>query len=376
MNFRHAFLVARIRGIPIRIDVTFLLALPFFAYSFGQSFSGAARLAGTRPEHLVGSPWLWGLLLAIALFASVLVHELGHSLYAVQRGGKVRSITLYMVGGVSELASPPRNEALMALVGPLTSLILGGVFVGLARLTTGTGSPNLSFGLFYLGQLNVVLGVFNLLPAFPMDGGRVLRGALARRIGPIRATRIAASVGRAFAIVFAVLGFLSLNVLLLFISFVVYAGAEAEARDVLVRAALGDLRVRDFMSPLGTGIAEEDTLLDVGERMMRERRTAYPVSRDGRVVGFVTADTVKQVPVDARSRIFARDALRPAAVVDAGEKVVDALHLLGAGGGTEVAVIDSGRLVGTLSQLDIAWGLELRELGHPGARAGSIRPPR
>ncbi len=373
MNFRSAFLVARVRGIPIRIHVTFLLVLPFLAYSFGQSFAAAARLAGTPPERLVGSPWLWGLALAIALFASVLVHELAHSLYALRQGGKVRSITLHMVGGVSELTAAPRREALMALAGPATSLVLGGIFVGLAQLASGTALPNVSFGLFYLGQLNLVLGVFNLLPAFPMDGGRILRGVLARRMGPVRATRIAARIGRVFAVLFAMLGFLSLNILLLFISFVVYVGAEAEARDVLVRAALGDLRVRDFMSPIEAGVSANETLLGVGDRMIRERRTAYPVSDDERVVGFVTVDSVKRVLPDGRSRTLAREALLPATVIDAEERLVDALHLLGEAGMPEIAVVHAGRLVGTLSRLDIARGLELRELGHPEARAGASR---
>jgi CBS domain-containing protein len=278
-----------------------------------------------------------------------------------------------MIGGVSELAAPPRNEALMALAGPATSLVLGGIFAGLARLATGADLPNVSFALFYLGQMNLVLGAFNLLPAFPMDGGRILRGALARKIGLVRATRIAARIGRAFAILFAVLGFLSLNLLLVFVSFVVYAGAEAEARDVLVRAALEGLRVRDFMSPLEAAVAADETLLAVADRMMRERRTRYPVSDEGRVVGFVTVDAVKRVPRDDRGRTRAREVVRPAKVVDAGEMLAGALHLLGEAGAQEIAVVDAGRLVGTLSQLDVVRGLELRELAEPqaGPRTGA-----
>ena len=369
MGFKSSFPIGRIHGIPIRIHVTFLLVIPFLAYSFGQRFAEAARLAGATPGRLAGPPWLWGLAVSMALFASVLVHELAHSLYALRHGGKVRSITLHMVGGVAELATPPRNEALMALAGPATSLALGGIFVGLARLTAGTDQPNVTFGLFYLGQLNLVLGLFNLLPAFPMDGGRVLRGALARKIGIVRATRIAARFGRAFALLFAVAGFLTLNIVLLFISFVVHVGAEAEARDVLVRAALGEAKVRDFMSPLEAGVSGGETLLGVGDRMIRERRTAYPVSDEGRVVGFVTAESVKRVPPEDRGRRLAREALRPAAVADAGARLVDALHLFGQGGLHVIAVVDAGRLVGTLSQLDFARGLELRELGQPQAGA-------
>lgn len=374
MNFKSSFLVARVRGIPIRIHVTFLLVLPFLAYSFGQSFAEAARLAGIPTGRLLGAPWLWGLAIAVALFASVLVHELAHSLYALRHGGKVRSITLHMIGGVAELAAPPRSEALMALAGPTTSLVLGGLFIGISRLVAGAAMPNVSFALFYLGQLNLVLGVFNLLPAFPMDGGRILRGALARRVGLVRATRVAARIGRAFAVVFAVLGFLSLNIVLLFISFVVHAGAEAEAREVILRATLGDLRVAEFMSALEAGVAADETVLAVADRMVRERRTAYPVSDGGRVIGFVTADALKRVRPESRGDTLVREAVRPGAVVDAGEKLMDALHLFAESGGPVIAVLRDGRLVGTLSQLDVARGIELHELVHPEPRAGGIRP--
>ena len=361
MGSTMSFRVARIRGIPIRVDVTFLLVLPFLAYAFGHGFVEAARLAGVPPERIAGPPWAWGLGIALALFGSVLVHELAHSLYALRRGGKVRSITLLMIGGVSELDAPPRGEAAMALAGPATSAALGGLFVGLARLTTAAGLPSVSFALFYLGQLNLVLCAFNLLPAFPMDGGRILRGALARRMVPVRATAIAARLGRAFALVFAVLGFLSLNVMLLFISFVVYVGAEAELRHVLVQDALGDLRVRDLMSSLDRGESADGTLAGAAARMIRERRTAYPVVDDGRVVGFVTASAVKRVAPAARHRALVRDALAPATVVDAGARLADVLPLL-AQARPELVVVEAGRLVGTLSQLDVSRGLDLREL--------------
>lgn len=375
MDSTTSFRVARIRGIPIRLHITFLLVLPFLAYSFGQGFVEAARLAGVPPGQIVGSPWLWGLGIALGLFCSVLIHELAHSLYALRRGGKVRSITLLMIGGVAELAAPPRGEAAMALAGPATSAALGGAFVALSRITGAAGLPSVSFALFYLGQLNLVLCAFNLLPAFPMDGGRILRGALVRRMGPVRATRIAARFGRAFALLFAALGLLSLNILLLIISFVVYVGAEAELRQVVVQAALGDLRVREFMTPLERGVGANEALLGVAPRMIRERRTAYPVVDDGRVVGFITAGAVKRIDPDARDRVLARDVVRPAAVVDAAAKLADALHLL-AELGPEIAVMDADRLVGTLSQLDVARGLDLLDLapGADGYRSTQSRP--
>src|SRR5690606_23610195 len=132
-----------------------------------------------------------------------------------------------------------RQEAMMAFVGPLTSIVLGAVLYGVAILLRGTGSWNLQFAVFHVALLNVALAVFNLLPAFPMDGGRVLRGLLTGRMGLIRATRVAATLGQIFAVLFAFLGVASGNLFLLLIAFFVFVGAQAETRAILVKTLLG-----------------------------------------------------------------------------------------------------------------------------------------
>ncbi len=374
MDTRGGLQIGTIRGIPIRIHVSFLLVLPLLAYAFGRSFIEAARLAGVPPERLSGSPYLWGLGIALALFVSVLIHELAHSLYALSKGGAVRSITLLMIGGVSRIARPPRTpgqEAAMAVVGPLTSLALGALFFGIFRATLGLRSFDVSFACFYLAQLNLFLGLFNLLPAFPMDGGRVLRGLLTRSKGPVRATQIAAAVGKAFAVLFGIVGLLWGNFILVIIAFFVFIGAEGEERDVLARALLGDLRVRELMAPQVAAVAPGETVFDIGERMIRERRLAYPVADEGQVLGLVTFELVERVPLDRRRVTAVREAMAPAVSVGPDERVADALRLLGEGRAGELAVVlDGGRLVGTLSRVELLRGLRLRELEvsqHPPA---------
>ena len=373
---RGGLQIAVVRGIPIRLHVTFLLVLPFLAFAVASSFPTFADRAGIAPDAL-GAPWLWGLAIAIALFASVLVHELAHSLYAIRKGGKVRSITLLMIGGVSEISEPPRTpgqEAMMAFVGPATSLAIGAVGLALRAAVDASAHPGVAFAAFSLGQMNVFLALFNLLPAFPMDGGRVLRGLLARRIGQVRATQIAARVGRVFAVLFAVGGFLSSNLLLILIAFFVYVGAEAEARDVLVRAVLGELRVRDLMSRDLSALSAEDPVYEVGERMLRERRLAYPVVRDGTVAGLVTLELVETVPSGERPRTPVGKVMRTPAVLSPEDLVSDALRTLDREGAHQLAVAEGGVLVGTLSRQEIHRGLQLRELEasqHP--RAGSGR---
>lgn len=364
--------IAVIRGIPIRLHVTLLLVLPFLAYGFASAFGEAARAAGVPPEAL-GSRWAWGVGIAIALFVSVLVHELAHSLYAIARGGKVRGITLMMIGGVSEISQPPRTpgqEAMMAFVGPATSAIIAALAFAARAATLPLGQWSLTFALFYFGYLNAILAVFNILPAFPMDGGRVLRGLLARRIGPVRATQIAATVGKVFAALFAVWGFFQANVLLLLVAFFVWAGAEAEARDVIVRAVLGELTVRDLMRADAASVAPGDSVFDVGERMLRERRVAFPVVQDRDVTGTATLEVVESVPLEARQGTAIGAVMRPPVVLAPADRVADALRLLDAQGLQEAAVADGGALVGTLTRQDVTRGLRLRELEasqHPRA---------
>jgi Zn-dependent protease len=247
-----ALKIATIRGIPIRVHYSFLLVLPFLAFLFGRHFVMAAHMADVPTSGLAGSPWLWGLGVALGLFLSVLVHELAHSFYALWKGGKVEDITLLMIGGVSRISEGPerpRQEAMMAFVGPLSSLALGAGFLGLHLLASPTATPNLRFAFFCLAQLNLVLGLFNLLPAFPMDGGRILRALLVGRMGALRATDVASKVGIGFAALFALAGLLTFNLLLLLVAYFVYVGAREERGQELAQSLLSQLHVGEVMTP-------------------------------------------------------------------------------------------------------------------------------
>src|SRR5512138_400502 len=373
--------IGTIRGIPIRIHVTFLVVLPLLAWGFGRVFSEAARLAGIPPSELRGPPILWGLVVALALFVSVLVHELAHSLYALRKGGRVRDITLLMIGGVSQISEPPRTgrqEAIMALVGPLTSLALGVVFAAANRAVRGSGLFDLRFVLFQLAYLNLVLGLFNLLPAFPMDGGRVLRGFLADRMGLPRATRIAAALGKAFAIGFAVLAFVSANLLLMVVAFFVYVGAESESRSVLVKAFLGEIRVRDLVRSRPEPVDAFTSLYDLGERMLRERRLAYPVAEGGRVVGVATLEDVRKVPLEERGRMTVGEVARRVQPLQARDHATEAMRALAEAGLPVLPVVDGAAPAGVLGRQDLARGLQLVELEatqHPPGPPAQARGP-
>jgi Zn-dependent protease len=361
----NGFRIGTIRGIPIRVDITFLLVLPFLAFGFARAFREAAALASVPPEMLQGGPFWWGLAVALALFASVLLHELAHALYAQRKGGKVEGITLLMIGGVTQVVEAPRaarHEAVMALVGPVVSILLGAVF-WLIHLAMDQASFNLRFAFFYLGSLNLVLGVFNLLPAFPMDGGRILRAVLVPRYGPVRATNIAARVGKVFAILFAIWGFVTFNMLQLLIAFFVYTGAEAETRAMMVKALLGGLHVRDLMTPLTPGtaaISDEDPVQRAVERMVAERLVSLIVTHDEQPVGVVTLDAVRGVPPEARAAIPIREVMVLAKPLSPDDDAVTALQMLR--DLPQLAVVEDGQLVGVVTRDEIVRRLKLSEL--------------
>jgi len=366
------FQLGSIRGIPIRIHVSFLLVLPLLAFGFARGIVEAARLAGIPAESLSGGPAIWGLLVALALFLSVLLHELAHSLYAIARGGKVRSITLLMIGGVSELEEAPRKpgqEAVMALVGPLTSLGLGAIFLALYLAARGLRSFDLSFALFQLAQMNLLLGAFNLLPAFPMDGGRILRSLLVKRRGPAQATAIAATVGKVFAILFGMAGFLTSNLLLVLVAFFVFMGAEGEQRGAAMEAALGGLRVADLMVPGVDAVSSVETASAVAARMVRDRRAWFPVVEGERALGVVTAEMVLAIPPGRSHAIRAGELAIPDTVVGPADGLALALRRLAARRVEHLAVAEAGRLCGAISRSDILRGVRLHEL------EASLRPP-
>ncbi|MGD9782792.1 MAG: site-2 protease family protein [Kiritimatiellia bacterium] len=231
----NSYSIGRLFDIPIRVHVTLLIFLPLFAFSF---------MPVGGPQGL-----FYGALGAVGLFASVALHEIGHSLVARAKGSRILEILLLPIGGMARLDALPRrpaDEIQTALAGPAVSLTLGAAGLFFAPLVYAFNPP-LAIICHELGRINIMLVLFNLIPSFPMDGGRVFRAALVPRLGRLRATRLAAQVGRVFAGVFGIWAFWPLlhhgqiNFFLLFIAYFVYQSAGAEARQA-EREALADLQ--------------------------------------------------------------------------------------------------------------------------------------
>jgi len=219
--FGNAFQIAKVRGIPIRVHFTLLIVLPIFGYYFAEAFSA--------------HPLSWGMLAAVTLFISVALHELGHSFVAIAKGFPVRDIILLPIGGIASLArfpERPRDEFWVAIAGPLVSLALAGcLFVPGLDGYREEASDFARFSLL-MSEINFSLFLFNLLPAFPMDGGRILRAALTGRKGRLAATRIAARFGKILAIIIGILGWHYGAPLSVVIAVFIFFLARAEYRQV------------------------------------------------------------------------------------------------------------------------------------------------
>ena len=293
---RGTFTIVRVRGIPVRVHWTLLVLIPYLALALAYEFPSIAQTAGVRPADVQLPRIAWGILLAIGLFVSVVLHELAHSVVAIWRGGRVKEIVLMVVGGVSVIESMPKRrweEGLVAAVGPLLSLLLGGVlFAGYAASQTADAR----FGLFYLAETNLVLGVFNLLPAFPMDGGRIFRALLASWLGAARATEISARVGKGLAALLGLLGIVAGSMLTVLVALFLYTGADTEARAQRLRDALAGLRMADLMMQNPLSLPASVSLADAAALMLAAGRgEAVAVDEDGHALGVVRVADLARV---------------------------------------------------------------------------------
>jgi Zn-dependent protease/predicted transcriptional regulator len=277
--------IAKIFGIPVRLHLTFLGFLLFIAIM--NAVRGGIHSA------------TYGVLFIIAIFISVTIHEIGHSLVAQSYGIKVKDITLLPIGGVSRIEripDDPKQELRIAVTGPLVSFgIALLLFIIIILIAGPKGISGFSFvgGRFLpnLMWVNVLIGIFNILPGFPMDGGRVFRAILAQRMGYVKATKIAASVGQGFAILLGIVG-LFFNIWLVFIAFFIYIGAGEEERMVQVRSLLRDIPVAKVMATNFQKLSPDDTLRKALEHIYHGFQEDFPVVSENKIVGILTKNEI------------------------------------------------------------------------------------
>jgi len=277
-----------------------------------------------------------------------------------------------LLGGVSELHGmprTPRTEGLIAAAGPAVSFVLGGLGLGLYRLVSGP--PDLRFGLYYLAEINLALAIFNILPAFPMDGGRVLRAILSAHWSRVRATRIAAGTGTVFAGLFVVLGLLSGNLLLALIGLFVWSGARAESEQVMQEELFRGLRVRDVMVSSREALQVSEPVTHAAVRMAATHQTALPVLDGGELVGVVSAHHLESLRPEERERTRVSAVVsRDVPWLDSDDPLTSALERMAEQKAEDAPVLHDEHLVGMLDVNDLARLIRLRKLSRPVEEGG------
>jgi Zn-dependent protease/predicted transcriptional regulator len=282
---RWSFPVGKLLNIPIRVHYTFILLLAFIWYV-------ESTILG--PEAGLHSVFFWAL-----IFLCVLVHELAHSIVAKSYGLTVASIILLPIGGVSQITEIPHDpikEVGITIAGPVSNFVIAGVILLLGKSL----DPSLQFSeislqtgstMVDLFWANVMLGLFNLIPAYPMDGGRILRGMIAMKKEYLEATRLAADVGKLFAIGFIVAGFFY-NWWLILIGIFVFSGASSEAEAAALSSKLEKIKVSELMITDFKNISPDEPLTAVVEKSLHTFQNDFPVIRDGKFVGILTRSAV------------------------------------------------------------------------------------
>ena len=370
----RSFTVGSALGIPIRVDLTFLLVLPVLAWLIGSEVgrfvTGLNRVLGTNLNVTAltagSTPFVLGAIAAVGLFAAVVLHELGHSVVAMRFGVAIESITLWFLGGVAQLAEMPedwKQEFAVAIAGPVVSIALGVLSFGAFLLVPSEGFSAVRFVLGYLAAMNIALAGFNLLPGFPMDGGRVLRALLARNRPYAQATQTAARVGQLFAVLLGLVGLINFNIFWIAIAFFIYMGAASETQQTTMKAAFEGVLVRDIMTPAEQvrSVAADTSVAELLDRMFRERHTGYPVFEEDRLVGIVTlsdARNVKEVERDAYrvEEVMTEDVMTTATSSEA----MTAMNTMQGAGVGRLPVFDgNGEFAGLISRTDLMTALNI-----------------
>jgi Zn-dependent protease/CBS domain-containing protein len=367
VGLNEGFHVGRIAGIRIAIHWSWLVVFVLITWTLANSV-----FPDSNPG-LSDSAYLAMALFAAALFfTSLLLHELGHALQARREGVEIDGITLWLFGGVARFRGMFESagaEFRIAIAGPIVSLVIGVLFVlfawalPLPREVDAVAS--------WLGFINLILLAFNMLPALPLDGGRVLRSALWARSGDLgSATRTAGVVARGFSFLLIAGGLAELAFLrsfsgiwLAFLGWFLLQASAGEARTIAARQALGGLRVADVMVRNPATVREDMSLGRFMDDIVWSRRfTTYPVVDDGRAVGLLPFRCVAEIPRSEWDRRFVRDCmlgLDQVPVLAADDRLADVLEQFGANGLNRALVLDDGRLVGLLSITDVARAMEV-----------------
>jgi Zn-dependent protease/CBS domain-containing protein len=367
---RGSISLGKVLGIPLRLHYTWFVIFALVTLSL------VLNPLIEPPYPPLGQRIILGVLTSLLFFASIVAHELAHSIFAIRNNIPVKDITLFVFGGVSQItkeATHPRAELSMALVGPLTSLALAGIFYGLHLILASANQFLVAGSMWWLAWINVLLAVFNLIPGFPLDGGRVFRALVWHRTRDYpRATRLATTVGRGIAYAFIAGGIVLIlvrqswfdGIWLVLIGWFLNDAARASYQQVLLRDALIGITARqltDYASPL---IPPHMNLAELVEQyVLPTGRSCFLISWGAELEGMVTLQQIKRVPRTRWATTTAQDIMTPAnklKIAQADQDLSAVLQEMNGENATHIPVIEAGKVIGIINREDIARFLRAR----------------
>jgi Zn-dependent protease/CBS domain-containing protein len=375
MGMTRAFRIGRVFGIEIEVDWTWFIILAIFVLALSGGL-----FQDKLPGLSLPARWLFALITALLFFSSVLLHELAHSVVARRSGLGITGITLFIFGGVSKMADEPRSPAMelkIAIAGPATSVALSVIFFLLWHVMGAvSGAEVVVIICYYLGLMNGMLAAFNLLPGFPLDGGRVLRAGLWRALANLgEATRIASYLGQGLGVMLIVLGIASLvglfrfgSIWLAFIGWFLIQAAQASYQQLVLRQALSTMPVSRIMTPEVVWVPA-DTTLDqvVHDYVMAYNHPAFPVLDGETVLGLLCLSDIRSVPRERWAYTTARQTVPPLSgehTISPSANAWEALVRITSGQCGRLLIVTEGRLQGIVSRTDIMRAMRMRvELG-------------
>lgn len=366
----------RVFGIPVEINVSWFIIFALVSWSLVSFY-----FPTHYPSFSVTTHWVMGLVAALMLFVSVILHELGHSIVANTHGVPIKRITLFLFGGVSQMtneSADPVTEIKIAVAGPAVSYVLMMIFLALSFLVSRGASPEgVAPVLTYLAYVNGILGTFNLIPGFPLDGGRLLRAILWKATGNIRrATYVASKVGSVIGVIFIVLGFLLVfrgafigGLWLVLIGFFLRQAAGASYLQVVIDSTLKGVTVGDIMKPDVVTVAEDISIQSlVDEYFFKYHFDCFPVSDAGTLKGLITVNDLKDLPRARWQDTRVGDVMQPDSPgirVRVDEEASQVLKRVIRDRCGKLPVVSGDRIVGIITRRDIMEALRVfSDLSH------------
>jgi Zn-dependent protease len=365
---KHSWKIGKIFGIDIHIDSSWFVIFILLTWVLATSY-----FPRQHPDWSTALYWLIGIFTSLSMFASVLIHELAHSLVAKVQGDEVRRITLFILGGVAQISEEPKKpwkELTMALVGPFASMVLAFGFFMMSFFLSVFSEP-LGASFLYLALINFVLAVFNLLPGFPMDGGRVLRALIWQATGDLkRATHIASRVGQGVAFLLLFLGVFQIlrgdfgGFWLIFVGWFLYSAAARGYQQVRIESTLKGVRAKELMREDFERISGDILIQELVDKyILHKKERVFLVEDDQSLQGIVCLEDVKATPrerwpgMTVREIMTPKDKLEAVSPDDDGNKILNSLTAKDI---HQVPVVEEGKVTGIIYRSDILRYIQLR----------------